>query len=55
MVLQVAWVFVVFIEVLNQALLTRPHKDLVLRVSEMVGETTPEVARTEDKNFFGGK
>lgn len=55
MILEVVWVFVMLIEKLDDALLTRPHEDLVLRVSEVVRETTSKIARTKHKDFvFGG-
>jgi hypothetical protein len=50
-VLEVMWVFVVLIEIVDDAPLTRPHKNCVIRVSEVVSETTSEVSSAEYENF----
>jgi len=47
MVLEILWVFVVFIEMVYDALLTGPHKDFMFRISEVVRETGSKVSCTE--------
>ena len=51
MILEVLWIFVVLIEVVDGALLTRPHEDFMIGVSEMVSETTSKVPSAEYKDF----
>jgi len=51
MVLEIMWVFVVLIEILDDALFTRPHKDFMIRVSEMVRKTASKVSSAENKNL----
>jgi hypothetical protein len=51
MILEIMWVFVVLIEVLDNALLTRPHEDFMIRISEVVRETTAKVSRAKYENF----
>jgi hypothetical protein len=48
MALEILRVFVVLIEVVDDALLTRPHGDFMIRVSEMVSETTSKVPSAEN-------
>jgi hypothetical protein len=38
---------VVLIEVVDDVLLARPHEDFMIRVSEMVSETTSKVSSAE--------
>jgi hypothetical protein len=47
MVLKILWVFVVLIEILNDALHTRPHKDFMVRISKVVRETGPKISCAE--------
>jgi hypothetical protein len=47
MVLEILWVFVVLIEELDNALLTRPHENFMFRISEMVRETRSKVTSAE--------
>jgi hypothetical protein len=47
MVLEILWILVVLIEVVDDVLLTRPHEDFMIGVSEMVSETTSKVASAE--------
>ena len=47
MVLEILWVFVVFIEIVDDALHTGPHKDFMFRISEVVRETRSKVACAE--------
>ena len=42
--LEILWVFVVFIEIVDDAFLTGPHKDFVIRISEVVRETRSKVS-----------
>jgi len=50
-VLEIMWVFVVLIEIVDDAPLTRPHKNFVIRVSEVVSETTSKVSSAEYEDF----
>lgn len=52
---EVERVAVVEIEVRDDFGLACPHKDIVLRVAEMGGETGAEVACTKDENFGGAR
>jgi hypothetical protein len=47
MALEILWVFVVFIEIVNDALFTGPHKNFVIRISEVVRETRSKVSCAE--------
>ncbi len=47
MILEIPRVFVVLIEILDDALLTGPHKDFMFGVSEMVRKTRPKVSCAE--------
>jgi hypothetical protein len=47
MTLEILWIFVMLIEILDDALLTRPHKDFMIRISEVVRETRPKVSCAE--------
>ena len=47
MVLEILWVLVVFVEIVDDALLTGPHKDFVFRISEVVRETRSKVSCAE--------
>jgi hypothetical protein len=47
MVLEILRVFVVFIEIVDDALLTGPHKDFMFRISEVVRETRSKVSCAE--------
>jgi hypothetical protein len=51
MVLEILWVFVVFVEIVDDTFLTGPHKDFVFRISEMVRETRSKVSCAEYQNF----
>ena len=51
MILEILWVFVVFIEIVDNALHTGPHEDFMLRVSEVVRETRSKVPCAEYENF----
>ena len=51
MVLEILWVFVVFIEIVYDAFLAGPHKDFMFRISEVVRETRSEVSCGEYENF----
>jgi hypothetical protein len=44
MVLEIMRIFVMFIEILDDALLARPHKDFMLRISEVIRETRSKVS-----------
>ena len=50
-VLEIMWVFVVLVEIVDDAPLTRPHKNFVIRVPEVVSETTSKVSGTEYEDF----
>jgi hypothetical protein len=44
MVLEIMRIFVMFIEILDDGLLARPHKDFMLRISEVIRETRSKVS-----------
>jgi hypothetical protein len=47
MALEILWVFVVLIEILDETLFTRPHKDFMFRISEVVRETGSKISCAE--------
>lgn len=47
MLLEIMRVFVMLIEILDDALLTRPHKDFMIRISEVIRETGSKVSCTQ--------
>jgi hypothetical protein len=47
MVLEILWIFVVLIEIVNDALLTRPHKNFMVGIPEVVRETGSKVSCAE--------
>ena len=47
MALEVLWIFVVFIEIVYDALLTGPHEDFMFRISEVIRETGSKVSCAE--------
>ena len=47
MVLEILWIFVVLIEIVDDALLTRPHKNFMVGISEVVRETGSKVSCAE--------
>jgi hypothetical protein len=54
MILKILRIFMVLIEVVDDGLLTRPHENFVLRISEVVSETASEVSSAEYEDFASG-
>jgi hypothetical protein len=48
---EILWVFVVLVEIFDDSPLTRPHENFVIRVTEVVSETTSKVSSAEYEDF----